>query len=114
MREIARTRHSYVLCKALTGELACNDKDIGKPNGSESRIYLRSAASKPHSTFDSLLGLSKMLMWLCEAERLTEQPKMWRIYSKIRITFFEKHHIENDIFLQKYQLGFCKKLAPIS
>ena len=45
MREIACTRHSYVLCKALTGGLACNDKDIGKPNGSESRIYLRCAAS---------------------------------------------------------------------
>jgi hypothetical protein len=40
MRGIARTRHSYVLRKALTGELACNDKDIGKPNGSESRNLL--------------------------------------------------------------------------
>ena len=47
MRGIARTRLSYVLCKALTGKLACNDKDIGKPNGSESRIYLRCAASNP-------------------------------------------------------------------
>lgn len=47
MREIARTRLGYVLCKALTGKLACNDKDIGKPKGSESRIYLRCAASNP-------------------------------------------------------------------
>ena len=29
------------------GRLACNDKDIGKPNGSESWIYLRSAANNP-------------------------------------------------------------------
>lgn len=108
MREIARTRHSYVLCKALTGGLACNDTEIGKTNGSKSRIYLRCAASKPHSTFDSLFGLSKMLMWLCEAERLSEQPKLWVQESKIRITIFENHHIGNDVFLQKSSLGFCK------
>ena len=98
MREIARTRLGYVLCKALTGKLACNDKDIGKPNGSESRIYLRCAASKPHSTFDSLLGLSKMLMWLCEADRLRSQPKMWAhlfknphyIFSKSSHEFYSK------------------------
>ena len=49
-----------------------------------------------------------MLMGLCEAERLAEQSKMWVQFTEIRITFFEKHHIGNDIFLQKSQLGFCK------
>lgn len=49
-----------------------------------------------------------MLMGLCEAERLSEQPKMWAHLFKNPHYIFEKHHIGNDIFLQKSQLGFCK------
>ncbi len=33
---------------------------------------------------------------------------MWVQESIIRITIFENHHIENDIFLQKSMLGFYK------
>ena len=77
MRGIARTRHSYVLRKALTVELACNDKDIGKPNGSESRIYLRGAASNPKALLTAVYTTIKNAGALRGSYRLTEQPKMW-------------------------------------
>ena len=32
-----------------------------------------------------------MLMWLCEAERLTEQPKMWVHFIKIEHHQFSKY-----------------------
>ena len=96
------------------GQFSLNDTRYGRKEKSCGAAVTRvqsaacnsvvlAAASDRHKNYSALRGYP-----LREKNGWRSSRKCGRIYSKIRITFFQKHHIENDIFLQKSLLGFCK------
>lgn len=99
--------------------LACNDTVvIGKPNGAEHRIYLRSAASNPKALLTAAYTTIKNAGALRGSYRLAEQPKLWvRLFkiapmraAEIRITILKKHHIGNDDFFKNQLSYFSENL----
>lgn len=114
MRKIACTRHSYVLCKDLTGGVACNDKNIGKPNGSESRIYLRCTASNPKALLTAYSDYQKCLWGSARLNGCRDSRNVGTLMQKSALHFFKNIISKMIFFIKKLCSDFVKALAPRS
>ena len=66
--------------------------------GAERRLQGDVSAACNSIVLPTALQTIRRTMSLCEANRLAEQPKMWRDHAEIRITIFQNQLLKNAKF----------------